>query len=228
MARWTIKQTRLLYADLGLTEHQDSARIARFVQRFGSAGWVSPRMVRSWSSGRVKPNAKECRQFMELLVSLGYGVGNGLSGRDFRIRITHNFIGGSPFSPKQAQTHTGHSVELSPKCSPLLVQFSPLEENVKPVETDYADYERTTKRTTLKPSPDNDLMAKRTNGLIIVGDRVRYRGRGERGLFTLKGIWSDVLTVVAVKESVVEVSSPMWLSTQSLPIADVEVWNESW
>lgn len=31
--QWMIKQTELLYTDLGITEHQDSAKITRFVEQ---------------------------------------------------------------------------------------------------------------------------------------------------------------------------------------------------
>jgi hypothetical protein len=64
---------------------------------------------------------------------------------------------------------------------------------------------------------------------ISVGDRVRYVGRGENGLFTLKGIWREPLTIVAIKDDHLrcvgderaEVSSPKWVTTQNIPIKDL-------
>lgn len=57
---------------------------------------------------------------------------------------------------------------------------------------------------------------------LFVGDRVRYVGRGENGIFTLKGIRSDILTVVAVKNDRAEVSNPKWVTTQNIPLKDLQ------
>jgi hypothetical protein len=80
--------------------------------------------------------------------------------------------------------------------------------------------------TTTKPIQGKDLNPKVTKVTtplnISVGDRVRYRGKGENGLFTLKGLKSDVLTVVAVSEDMIEVANPRWLTTQNIPMADLE------
>jgi hypothetical protein len=51
---------------------------------------------------------------------------------------------------------------------------------------------------------------------------VRYRGKGENGLFTLKGLKMDELTVVAINDDMVEVSDPRWLTTQNIPAKDLE------
>jgi hypothetical protein len=93
-------------------------------------------------------------------------------------------------------------------------------------EVDYVDYKRTTKWTTPKPSPDMPLNPKWTKWTtpidISVGDKVRYRGKGENGLFTLKGLKTDELTVVAISGGMVEVSSSRWLTTQNIPAQDLE------
>lgn len=51
---------------------------------------------------------------------------------------------------------------------------------------------------------------------------MRYRGKGENGLFTLKGLKSDVLMVVAISGDMVEVSCPRWLTSQNIPRCDLE------
>ena len=88
------------------------------------------------------------------------------------------------------------------------------------------DYIWTTKWTTPKPTPDEDLNPKWTKWTtpidISVGDRVHYRGKGENGLFTLKGLKTDELTVVAIKDDMVDVSSPRWLTYQNIPAKDLE------
>jgi len=261
--QWTIKQTRLLYADLGITEHQDSAKITRFVERFRYADWITPRMVRTWTAAREKPSSEQCRQFMQKIVDLGYAANNGQTGREFRIKI----LTCSHFSPLGTQTHTQYTSECSPLCSPDVVHFSPfhpinVSDNTNfplnlvsdssndrvrtvtheidlsinshssvdscnlPLEVDYMDYKWTTKWTTPKPSQEEDLNPKWTKWTtpisISVGDRVRYRGKGENGLFTIKGLKTDELTVIAISNDMVEVSNPRWVTTQNIPAQDLE------
>jgi len=62
---------------------------------------------------------------------------------------------------------------------------------------------------------------------IRAGDRVRYRGRGENGLFTLKGLKSLVLTVLAVLDDMVQVSCSEWLTSQNIPAKDLEIVYET-
>ena len=57
---------------------------------------------------------------------------------------------------------------------------------------------------------------------MSVEDRVRYRGKGDNGLFTLKGLKTDELTVVAISDDMVEVSNSRWLTTQNIPAKDLE------
>jgi hypothetical protein len=93
-------------------------------------------------------------------------------------------------------------------------------------EVDYVGYKWTTKWTTPKHIPDEALNPKWTKWTtpidINIGDRVRYRGKGENGLFTLKGLKTDELTVVAISDDMVEVSNPRWLTTQNIPRSDLE------
>jgi len=245
--QWTIKQTRLLYADLGITEHQDSAKITRFVERFRYADWITAKQVRSWIPARQKPSCDECREFMQQIVAMGYASNNGQTGRKYNIKI----LSSSPFSHFAPQTETEYTSERSHFGSPQVVtlvtfsqdlplanthdqvdcnlslesEFSNLHLN-SAVKSDYGDYAVTTEVTTLKPSLGKDLnpiVTKATTPInISVGDRVRYRGKGENGLFTLKGLKTDVLTVIAITDDMVEVSNPRWLTTQNIPAKDLE------
>ena len=181
--QWTIKQTRLLYADLGITKHQDSAKITRFVERFRYADWITAKQVRSWIPAKQKPSCDQCREFMQQIVNMGYATNNGQTGREYKIKI----LTCSHFSPDGSQTQTEMGIERSP---------------------DEALTPKWTKWTT----PID----------ISVGDRVGYRGKGENGLFTLKGLKTDVLTVVAISGDMVEVSSPCWLTSQNIPAKDLE------
>ncbi|MDX1976877.1 MAG: DUF3987 domain-containing protein [Pseudanabaenaceae cyanobacterium bins.68] len=107
--QWTIKQTRLLYADLGITEHQDSAKITRFVERFRHADWITAKQVRSWIPARQKPSCAECREFMQQVVMMGYAKNNGQTGRKYKIKI----LSCSPFSHFDPQTQAEHRFEGS-------------------------------------------------------------------------------------------------------------------
>lgn len=85
--KWLIGQTRLIYADAGVTTWQESPKIARFVERFKGTGSIKTRQVIHWFSSREKPNAETARTFMKQVVDLGYAISNGKTGREFQIRI---------------------------------------------------------------------------------------------------------------------------------------------
>jgi len=242
--QWTIKQTRLLYADLGITEHQDSAKITRFVERFRYADWITAKQVRSWIPARQKPSCDECREFMQQIVTMGYATNNGQTGRKYNIKI----LSSSHFSHFDPQAQTEYTSERSHFGSPQVVTLVTFNQdaslisgnsnnlsleaefsNLHPksdLESDYGDYEVTKELTTLKPSLGENLNPKVTKVTtpisISVGDRVRYRGRGENGLFTLKGLKTYELTVVAINNDMVELSNPRWLTTQNIPAKDLE------
>jgi len=291
--QWTIKQTRLLYADLGITEHQDSAKITRFVERFRHMEWVTAKQVRSWIPAKQKPTCDQCREFMQQIVTMGYATNNGQTGREYKIKI----LSCSHFSHFAAQTQTEYASERSHFSSHPVVTFSHFEQEQKTLnsptldaeiltrtefypllpdsnlnndfvsictlhpdsggthpegnrsenpltptnidsqisdETELklapkvtkGDYKVTTKVTTHKPSQDialNPKVTKVTTPIdISVGDRVRYRGKGENGLFTLKGLKTDELAVVAINDDMVEVSNARWLTTQNIPAKDLE------
>jgi len=107
--QWTIKQTRLLYADMGISEHQDSAKITRFVERFRYTDWVTAKQVRSWIPARQKPSCEECREFMQQIVTMGYATNNGESGRKYKIKI----LSCSHFSHFDPQTQMEYAFEGS-------------------------------------------------------------------------------------------------------------------
>ncbi|MEH2175331.1 DUF3987 domain-containing protein [Nostoc sp.] len=84
---WLIGQSRLIYADSGITIHPDSSRITRFVERFRGTGWITARKVTHWSSSREKLSADAARAFMKQVVDLGHASDNQQSARAYQIRI---------------------------------------------------------------------------------------------------------------------------------------------
>ncbi|MBD2467871.1 DUF3987 domain-containing protein [Nostoc sp. FACHB-145] len=86
-AKWLIDQTRLIYADSGITIHPDSSRITRFVERFRGTGWITARKVTHWSSSREKLSADAARAFMKQVADLGHAIDNQQSGRAYQIQI---------------------------------------------------------------------------------------------------------------------------------------------
>lgn len=84
---WLIGQTRLIYADSGITINPDSSRITRFVERFRGEGWIAARQVTHWSSSREKLTADAARAFMKQVVDLGHAIDNQQSGRAYKILI---------------------------------------------------------------------------------------------------------------------------------------------
>lgn len=85
--RYCIAQAKLVYADFGICDNPESARIVRFVERFKTAGWIKPRQVTHWWSPKPKPTAEKTREFMELVVKLGYAIDNEQEGKDYQIQI---------------------------------------------------------------------------------------------------------------------------------------------
>jgi hypothetical protein len=70
--RWLMGQTRLLYAELGISDSPETARILKFVQRFKGCGEISARQVCRWWSAKDELSAKDARAFMVKMVKLGY------------------------------------------------------------------------------------------------------------------------------------------------------------
>jgi len=139
------------------------------------------------------------------------------------------------FSDLEASINTQNSGDLNPNGSDEQISnnahdFAVNESNLSPKVTK-GDYEVTTKVTTPKSSHDQALNPKVTKVTtpieIRAGDKVRYRGRGENGLFTLKGLKSLVLTVLAVLDDMVQVSCPEWLTSQNIPAKDLEIVYET-
>ncbi|WP_414753191.1 DUF3987 domain-containing protein [Anabaena sp. CCY 9910] len=84
---WLIGQTRLIYADSGITINRDSSTITRFVERFRGESWIAARQVTHWSSSREKLTADAARAFMKQVVDLGHAIDNQQSGRAYKILI---------------------------------------------------------------------------------------------------------------------------------------------
>jgi len=87
---WLIGQTRLIYADSGITIYPDSPKIVRFVERFKGHGWISARQVTHWSTSREKLRADAARAFMKQVAGLGYAIDNGKTGRAYQICIRND------------------------------------------------------------------------------------------------------------------------------------------
>jgi hypothetical protein len=208
--KWSINQARILYADLGLTEHQDSNLILRFVERFANQGWIDTYRVRSWYPVRQKPSVAECRAFMRKLVHLGYAASNGKLHKEYQI-IIHN----SHFR-QSSQTLSGSEFELRPPSS-ILVKPSATSQD----RGELTNFDAT--MTAVKPAlaEASTTLTKKPHIDIYVGDKVRYVGRGEWGLFTVKGIWRNELTVEAIQDDRAVVSCPQWVTKQTIPLKDL-------
>lgn len=88
--KWLIGQTKLIYADLGATDHSLSPLIVRLIQRFKSekdAQWIHARAVIHCSSSKKKPTAEEARVLMMQIVDLGCAIDNGKTGRGYAIKL---------------------------------------------------------------------------------------------------------------------------------------------
>jgi hypothetical protein len=91
LTRWSIGQTRLIYADAGAVSQEESAKIVRFVERFRNCEWITARDVTHWSSAKPKPKAEAARGFMKQVVDLGYAIDNGKTGKAYAIRIEEKY-----------------------------------------------------------------------------------------------------------------------------------------
>lgn len=104
--RWLMGQTRLLYAELGVADNPETVKILKFVKRFQGCGWITAKMVRSWTSATQKPSLGECREFMTKMVNLGYAETNGKQGSEYKIKITHivsHLVTNTPQPPSQQE-----------------------------------------------------------------------------------------------------------------------------
>jgi DNA polymerase elongation subunit (family B) len=107
--RYGIDQIRSIYADFGLVDNPQAARIARFVEHFRNFGWVSAREVTHWYPTKEKPNAEQARRFMKTVVSLRYAKDNGQQDKHYRIQIIDS---GSNSSNKKSQNYSDKELEM--------------------------------------------------------------------------------------------------------------------
>ena len=84
---WLCSETRLLYTQLGICDHPETAKILAFVRRFQGCGWINARMTIHWHSSKDKPSASKAREFMARVVSLGYAVDNHCSPTESKYQI---------------------------------------------------------------------------------------------------------------------------------------------
>ena len=85
--KWLIGQTKLIYADARGITFKESVKVVRFMERFKSKGWITARSMIHWHSSARKPNATEARAFMQKVVTLGYAIANGETGKHYQILI---------------------------------------------------------------------------------------------------------------------------------------------
>ncbi|MEP0921217.1 DUF3987 domain-containing protein [Leptolyngbya sp. ST-U4] len=88
--KWSIGQTRLIYAAAGVVSYEETSRIVRFIARFRGRGWLTARDVTHWWSGKPKPKAEAARRFMKQVVDLGHAIDNDAAGKAYAIRIKKN------------------------------------------------------------------------------------------------------------------------------------------
>ena len=86
--RWLMGQTRLMYAEFGIVDNPEAAKILKFVNRFRDCGWITAKQVTHWHSSKDKPTAEKAREFMKRVVELGYGRDNGKQGSGYQIEVT--------------------------------------------------------------------------------------------------------------------------------------------
>lgn len=99
LTRWGVEQSLLLYADMGAAEHEDSAKVARFILHFAGQE-VTARMTARWYSAKRQIKAEVAREFMRFVESLGLATGNGRTGSKYKIKVDYPIVPGkSPEIP---------------------------------------------------------------------------------------------------------------------------------
>jgi hypothetical protein len=215
--QWSINQTRILYAELGLTQHQDSNLILRLVERFQGQE-IDAYRVRAWHSSIAKPSIQQCRDLMDKLVELGYASPNGMAGREYKItlfNLQNRSTGQTPFQSDFGGQKTGQF------WSTLVKNFTLPKERDGKIDHLLTDFDHKIDHATRSQTTVDQLTRFSTNISISVGDKVRYVGRGEWGLFTVKGIWRNELTVEAIQDDRAVVSCPQWVTKQTIPLKDL-------
>ncbi len=136
--QWSINQTRILYPELGLTQHQDSNLILRFVERFQGQE-IDAYRVRAWHSSIAKPSIQQCRDLMNKLVELGYASPNGMAGREYKItlfNLQNRSTGQTPFQSDFGGQKSGQF------WSTLVKNFTPPKERDGKIDHLLTDFDR--------------------------------------------------------------------------------------
>jgi hypothetical protein len=99
LTRWTLAQTRLLFADFGQGENPQAVKLSRLIERFRGAGWITARQISRWYYPPI--SAPEARDLMDQVVKLGYASSNGEepSSKRFQIQIVTDNPDKSPQLP---------------------------------------------------------------------------------------------------------------------------------
>jgi DNA polymerase, archaea type len=95
IAKFGIDQILSIYGDFGLGSNPELRRIAKFIQKFKDSGFIKTTDVVRWWSPKPKPDANKAREFMALLVNLGYAINNGASGKDYKIQVKNRGANGA-------------------------------------------------------------------------------------------------------------------------------------
>lgn len=111
--RWLIAQSKELYAEFGIGDNPEMARILRFVNRFQNCGEINAVQVRAWWSTK-KPKLQEIRDFMSKVVNLGYAIAKGDPTKsNYIVTVTR----GSQFSQQQMEPLP--DIALTVDCVPV-------------------------------------------------------------------------------------------------------------
>lgn len=244
--RWLMGQTRLMYAEFGVTDSPEAARILKFVNRFRGCGWVTAKQAIHWHSSKDKPTADKAREFMKMIVSLGYAVDNNQEGSKFQIQILEN-CGNSGNHPTQTQPGQGLEAVTTGGNYPVTV-VTPVTESggnadselpeelpgYQPVTTGGNRFkplqgEHSRQSVTELPQFHNDRVGAEldpwSDGLpnsnaIEVGSRMKYAGFH---VPTAQLLRDYVLTVTALNCTVATVAAPELASPVDVAISDLEV-----
>lgn len=74
--------------------------------------------MRIWGLRSIKPSCDQCREFMHQIVNMGYATNNGLTGREYKIKI----LTCSHFSHFE-QDQKNHDLHILDSEQPVLTVF---------------------------------------------------------------------------------------------------------
>ncbi|MBF2097478.1 MAG: hypothetical protein IGQ88_03745, partial [Gloeomargaritaceae cyanobacterium C42_A2020_066] len=133
--RWLIGQSRELYAEFGVVDSPETAKVLALHNRFKGKGELTPTKVRAWHQGRVKPPMKVVREFMARVVELGWAVDNGKASTDRGYAITLTTPNSSHVvrKPCEPPSHQGFNYDYTLTTGVVIVgSAAPSELQTKP------------------------------------------------------------------------------------------------